>query len=421
MNTRAAPDDWAARATMKLLVAVGREDIERYLSQQYEVSVVRHLEGVMGCVDQVQPDIVVITHHLPGTEDIYDVLWQVRTHPKSPRIIYLAGNRSTVSPEYMKSLVALGIYDILFNPFEMEDIDLLIHQPKTMADAVRLLNMSDAPKLQKRDPVVINQKKAHVVAVWSPTSSGASFVALNLAASAAMYGHTAAYVDVSETRAAHVWFQLPNSSALEGLAKDKEARGFKTKIPGLELFTQPPAHANGFCDAVVRQLRQLPYDLVVLDVGGREHFLTEHNVDEVWLVTDADPLHLQQTRIALQSLHHEHPDLHVRVIWNRDDASLEDFPFKADLRVPLYPGAYGWLHRGEFAMMYDQELPQKMLTLIPLKHERKVVQESKWIHLEEEERKENAEPPVTLIKAKDEAEDDWWGESAQEHPWGIAI
>jgi|GEM_PF-2844910 ATPases involved in chromosome partitioning len=380
---------------MKLLVAVGREDIERYLSQQYDVSVVRHLEGVPWCLEQVEPDIVVITHHLPGMVKIYDVLWTIRTHPKSPRVIYLAGDRDTVNLDYLNSLVAMGIYDILFNPFQFEDIDRLIRQPNTMADAVQLLDMHSAPTIQKKEPLTLQKSHAHVVAVWSPTSSGASFIGLNLAAAVAMNGHSAAYVDVSEERAAHVWLDLPDFSALEALAKKgTEARGFETRIPGLALFTEPPARNNSFGEAIVRQLRQLPYDVVVLDVGSREHYLTEHHIDEVWLVTDADPLHLMQAKAASQSLLYEHPDLHLRVVWNRDDDSLDDkaFPFKADLRVPLYSGVYGWLHRSEFAVMHDQELKQKIISLVPMN----------------KNNKEDIESQVDL-KFKEH----WWGKEIQ--------
>ena len=108
-----------------ILIFTGDEQLDYDLSKRIEDSrVVYYPDYIL----QEQEAKVLITTVQPNKYDFRDFMFKVRD--KNIRVILLLENSKS---KVLKDALFLGIYDILFDPFAIEDIEKMIKEPSTFS------------------------------------------------------------------------------------------------------------------------------------------------------------------------------------------------------------------------------------------------------------------------------------------------
>ncbi len=108
-----------------ILIFTGDEQLDYDLSKRIEDSrVVYYPDYIL----QEQEAKVLITTVQPNKYDFRDFMFKVRD--KNIRVILLLENSKS---KVLKDALFLGIYDILFDPFAIEDIEEMIKEPSSFS------------------------------------------------------------------------------------------------------------------------------------------------------------------------------------------------------------------------------------------------------------------------------------------------
>ena len=283
---------------MRVILATENKELNEYIKGRHSVvAEIFYREALADAARRTPANVALFSAYLPGHVEIPDVVLKLRA--ADVRVIFLAGDLKRGDP-ILPELVAQGVYDLLFNPVNVTDIEERIQTPGTFGQALRLLAVpakpppgriaallkkpeapdthaverEEKPKL-KLPSVLPSQLKAKagrkespregekageaeereagytlhsnrpVVAVWSPVGAGKTFVATALAFSLAEGGVPAMLVDLDPRRAVHSWLCLPDGE--DSLASALEAPLMEAVPPGLalvdnlEVYTADPA------------------------------------------------------------------------------------------------------------------------------------------------------------------------------------
>lgn len=159
-------------------------------------------------INQMQPQIVIVSDQLNGTEDIPKLLIQLKKKHQYIRFIYLAGQldpRDTQRVDALGRMVLSGIYDIVISKnINMSTIEELIKNPKEEDEvsflAKNILNSATPDDFspedalldalpQAGDMVVGTMENVYVFTSIKP-GTGKSFLAVNTACAIASYGRS---------------------------------------------------------------------------------------------------------------------------------------------------------------------------------------------------------------------------------------
>ncbi len=286
----------------RVILATENKELNEYIKGRHNVvAEIFYREALADAARRTPADVAVFSAYLPGHVEVPDVVLKLRA--ADVRVIFLAGDLKrgdSVLPE----LVAQGVYDILFNPVNVTDIEERIQTPGTFGQALRLLavptkpppgriaallrkpdtpdtpavNREEKPRPLKLPSVLPSQLKAKaarkespregqeaaeaeergavytlhsnrpVVAVWSPVGAGKTFVATALAFSLAEGGVPVMLVDLDPRRSVHSWLCLPDGE--DSLVRALKAPLMEGVLPGLaltdnlEVYTADPARAS---------------------------------------------------------------------------------------------------------------------------------------------------------------------------------
>lgn len=136
---------------LKVFLAIGFEDLEYFLKQSKKV-IEKYLnmpvefvgetvyrEGIMSGISYYQPDIIVIREGLKGSENLTDIIYNIKMNYPDTRIIFLAGDRE-VGDALLANLVQLGVYDLIIgSKIDCTDIIKRIIEPRKLSDVIYLL------------------------------------------------------------------------------------------------------------------------------------------------------------------------------------------------------------------------------------------------------------------------------------------
>lgn len=123
---------------MRILLAIGHESLERYLKDNNKdcdfVGEISYREAIVKNCLINNPDIVIIRETLPGSQNILDIIYELRQKCFKTRIIFISKERKIGDP-LLAELVSLGVYDfITSNPVKVTDIMSLIHEANSFSD-----------------------------------------------------------------------------------------------------------------------------------------------------------------------------------------------------------------------------------------------------------------------------------------------
>ncbi len=123
----------------KVFLAVGHRQVEEFIQNKLKgqfvfVGTTVYREGILKGVAQNDADIVVIRETLEGTQNITDIIYDLRTTRPNARIVFIAGKREP-GDALLSALVSYGIYDILTgDKINVLDIINLIKKPNKFGD-----------------------------------------------------------------------------------------------------------------------------------------------------------------------------------------------------------------------------------------------------------------------------------------------
>lgn len=219
-------------------------------------------DEIISAAEQTCPDVCVLSPDLPGNRDILDLAETLGQ--MGVRVIFLAGNLSPNNPTII-SLVSYGVTDILYGrvtsgllierirargepavPSTKFSVEKHIEADLTTRSTVKV--QAKAAEFARNVGNIIKKKEGgiipNLVVVWSPYSSGRTFVAVNLCAILAMDGIETILMDRQESPA---WVYVDAPDGEDGLNrlnnKDDSLQATACPVemlPGFFVLTNDP-------------------------------------------------------------------------------------------------------------------------------------------------------------------------------------
>lgn len=120
---------------MNVLLAINHESLEKFIECQDNIIVVKKLVSKKNLITECEdskPDVVVISHGLPGDADMDEVLTKLSLSKIfNGRIVYLYGEDDNNRRQFINSLIIKGIYDYYVGDLDVDIIHDLLFKPKT--------------------------------------------------------------------------------------------------------------------------------------------------------------------------------------------------------------------------------------------------------------------------------------------------
>lgn len=130
---------------IKTVLATNEKELDKYLKSLGELEVVKEVfyrEGLVDAARRSGARLAIVSAYLPGQSDLAEILFRLRM--MDLRVIFLAGDIPGSDP-LIGDLIAMGIYDILFNPIYRERILEHLNTPATLADAMKTVGNIPRP------------------------------------------------------------------------------------------------------------------------------------------------------------------------------------------------------------------------------------------------------------------------------------
>ena len=108
----------------RIYFAIGNDKIEDFIKENKKfiekfrktevefVGEALYKGGIVNGVQETNADLVIINEYLSGTEDIRDIIYELRCNCPKTRILFLTGYRAENDP-LLESLIQLGVYDFV--------------------------------------------------------------------------------------------------------------------------------------------------------------------------------------------------------------------------------------------------------------------------------------------------------------------
>lgn len=321
-------------------------------------------DEIISAAEQTCPDVCVLSPDLPGNRDVLDLAETLGQ--MGVRVIFLAGNLSPANPTIV-SLVSYGVTDILYGRVTS---GLLIErirargEPADLKTKVTVEGNIEA-ELTKRPILKVQDKAAefardigqiikkreggiitNLIAVWSPYSSGRTFVAVNLCAVLAMDGLETILLDRQEGPA---WVYVGAPEGEDGLEsfflKDDSIQATACPVdmlPGFFVLTNSPMIDTNQALDITRRIEKLTSTgLTVIANAGLGCGLIE-KAAAVIVVANHDYNGLVRLQKALQKEEFWHDRIILCLNRDLDSPYLQDRDIeqlvgqKIDMRVPDY-------------------------------------------------------------------------------------
>lgn len=343
---------------IKVLFAANMEELEeplRVIKGIDSIETVFEREVLVDAVERRNPDIVLLSPRLPGNMDLIDIAWELKRTDTC--VIFLADK---IDPHDLtiQRIREQGVEDIIFGMPKIGEIEDIIKKAKrrTLKRSDKIFetdtedeksyeqnkvkgslfskainNLPSMPKVNVSVPKInidkINiqrtkklirrkgiSKLQNVIGVFSPNSSGKTFVSTNLAAAFSNMGMKAALLDATKNLGIHTWFNIPLEEC--GLSKALKEPvnvldfAFRPKLQNLEVLTQDPG--IGKVSFQAKQLEKVVIDLsescdvVIIDIGldmeSDEAFQIIKVCTALLIVGDPDYHHSVNLQITLDDL-----------------------------------------------------------------------------------------------------------------------
>ncbi|MQL53605.1 diguanylate cyclase [Desulfofundulus thermobenzoicus] len=145
---------------MRVLVATGIEELDRDISAELsgqEIDIAGecyYRKGLLSLAKDRKADSVVLSPHLPGQTDTVDLVREIRM--AGLRVVLLPGRRDDPKAVALaRKAVALGVYDIVWDPVSPAAVTYRVSNPATLAEAgvepdENAAGMPESPAVKKQ-------------------------------------------------------------------------------------------------------------------------------------------------------------------------------------------------------------------------------------------------------------------------------
>ncbi len=134
-----------------VIVATENEQLNEYILNKQNkslqvVALAPYREAVADMVRTTKANTLLLSAYLKGSQDILETVFVARA--AGLRVVFLAGDIKP-NDDLIADLVAMGVYDVIFNPTTGEKIQKALCAPSNFGDAIRLLKVVKKPEGRK--------------------------------------------------------------------------------------------------------------------------------------------------------------------------------------------------------------------------------------------------------------------------------
>lgn len=129
-----------------ILIATENDALNRHIKRLPWAEVAataQYREAVADMVRTTKADTLLLSAYLKGSQDIVETVFTARS--AGLRVVFLAGEIKA-DDDLIADLIAMGVYDILFNPISITQIEESLRVPGRFGDAVKLLRVAKKPE-----------------------------------------------------------------------------------------------------------------------------------------------------------------------------------------------------------------------------------------------------------------------------------
>src|SRR5690625_2353199 len=123
----------------RVFLAIGVKNMEEHLKRQLAneynfVGEAIYREAIVKKAMSCNPDIIIFRETINGSQDVLDIVYDLRLQLPDARIIFLASDRKPGDP-LLAELVGSGVYDIMVgNSIRTPDLITLMREPNKFSD-----------------------------------------------------------------------------------------------------------------------------------------------------------------------------------------------------------------------------------------------------------------------------------------------
>ena len=298
---------------MRVIAANHHISLNDLLRERQEIDLVKEVlyrEGVLKTLENHPADVLLLTCDLPGETDLFEICSNARM--LDIRVVFLAGDMDENDP-LLKKLVSVGVWDILFNPVNDKLIDVLFDNPKysKVAHLGKGGSAKHKPKVKTRfnrhEEDYEGPMKPVITAVWSPVSTGKTFLSTMLAVMSAEQQKTVLVDLDTKERAVSTWLNLPPEiENIYSLIANIQISGYKHKLyKKLTVFYAGVDAEHKNVTPYPGWEEQLDAKVAIVDMPAELdnwHWEFIKKVDYLIIVTDPDLHHCLKIRQELGNM-----------------------------------------------------------------------------------------------------------------------
>lgn len=152
--------------TNRIFFAIGHRQVEEFIKKSLQndfefVGETVYREGIIKGIDENQSDILILRESLNGSQDILDIVYELKRKYPLLRIIFIAKSNRVAGDKLLSALVGYGVYDILTGlKVNVKEIINLIKNPNTISEA---MEFQPKIKVNEKDNTVLFDAPTHIV------------------------------------------------------------------------------------------------------------------------------------------------------------------------------------------------------------------------------------------------------------------
>lgn len=191
---------------MKLLLALGHEQLQQFIAQSYMLQVteiVNSVEELQAALEYSKAELLLVSRYLSGNCDSHELINNIRAKRPDLRIVLFYGDEDPSAQEFVRFLESKGVYDYYIgSDVSADTLKRLIFKKNS------LLGNEIKGLFRRPRTIWIKELDNAVMTIYSNSSNGKSHLAWNLATALGELGYKTTLLNIDRGYSANLFFKL---------------------------------------------------------------------------------------------------------------------------------------------------------------------------------------------------------------------